>query len=218
MFNYFFNIIKKRKLLKNVQYISDRSEIIFGKNVEVTSHDSSRIQINGKLILGIPLNGISASFSHKSNTVFSLEKNATLIINGDVHIAPGCTIRVGENGILELAGKNIIAHDTTIIASKHLTLGENSSISWNCTLIDDDAHSFYTTDGKKIKKIRKSLIIGANVGIQMNVTIPSGGSIGKNSIISANTVIRSNVPEDTLVYSLNEFKQKKGFTTGFQYL
>lgn len=217
MFKLLINLIRKRTFLKNTQYESDSSEIIFGNNVEVLSTKTSKIKINGKLLIGIPLTGLQPGFSHKSNTVLSLGENSTLVINGDVHIAPGCTIRVGENGTLEFDGKNVIAHDTTIIATKRIVFGKNTSTSWNCSLIDDDGHSFYRNDGRKIKRIRKPLIIGDNVGIQMNVVIPSGGKIGSNSIISANTVIRSDVPNDTLIYSTNELKTRPNVTTGFQF-
>jgi acetyltransferase-like isoleucine patch superfamily enzyme len=217
MFKALLNFIRKRSFLKITQYVSDDSAIIFGSNIEVSSADTSNIQLNGKLLLGVPLTGTNPGFAHKHNTVISLAKNSKLIIHGDVHVAPGCTIRIGENGVLELGGKNVIAHDTIIIATKKITIGKNSSVSWNCNLIDDDAHSFYRTDGKKIKRIRKPLVIGDNVGIQMNVVIPSGGTIGDNSIISANTVIRSDVPQDTLIYSLSENKSLSNFTTGFQF-
>jgi acetyltransferase-like isoleucine patch superfamily enzyme len=217
MFKILLNFIRKKRFLKVTEYISDESAVIFGSNVETITLDNSKIQINGKLLLGIPLTGILPGFSHKHNTVITLGKNSKLIIHGDVHIGPGCTIRIGENGILELGGKNVIAHDTTIIATKKIYIGKNSSVSWNCNLIDDDAHSFFRVDGRKIKRIRKSLIIGDNVGIQMNVVIPSGGVIGNNSIISANTVIRTDVPQDTLIYTHNEYKRLANFTTGFQF-
>ncbi len=51
----------------------------------------------------------------------------------------------------------------------------------------------------------------------MNVLIPSGGTIGNNSIISANTIIRSDVPSDVLIYSATEYKSLANFTTGFQF-
>jgi acetyltransferase-like isoleucine patch superfamily enzyme len=217
MFKAVINFIRKRNFLKITQYVSDDSAVIFGSSIEVFSAKTSNIELQGKLLLGVPLTGTLPGFSHKYTTIVSLGKNSKLIIHGDVHIAPGCTIRVGENGVLELGGKNVIAHDTTIIATKKISIGKNSSISWNCNLIDDDAHSFFRTDGKKIKRIRKPLVIGDNVGIQMNVVIPSGGTIGDNSIISANTVIRTDVPQDTLIYSVNENKSLPNFTTGFQF-
>lgn len=211
------NLLRKRTLLKNTHYLNDESEIIFGSNIEVFTQSNSKIQLNGKLILGIPLTGLQPGFSHKSNTVISLGNNATLIINGDVQLAPGCTIRISDNGVLELGGKNIIAHDTTIIANRKISLGTGTSLSWNCSLIDDDGHSFYRTDGKKIKRIRKPITIGNNVGIQMNVVIPAGVTIGDNSIVSANTVVRKDIPCNTLVYSANEYKSVPNFTTGFQF-
>jgi acetyltransferase-like isoleucine patch superfamily enzyme len=216
MFN-IVNIIRKRNFLKKTEYLSDDSAIIFGKNVEIFSEASSKIKLNGTLTIGMPLTGLLPGFSHREKTIISIGRNSNLIIHDDVKLAPGTTIRIGDNATLELMGKNFIAHDTILIITRKATIGKNSSISWNCTLIDDDAHSFYKDDGRKIKRIRKDLLIGANVGIQMNVTIPSGGSIGDNSIVSANTVVRSDVPENSLIYSTVVNKTLPNITTGFQF-
>jgi acetyltransferase-like isoleucine patch superfamily enzyme len=51
----------------------------------------------------------------------------------------------------------------------------------------------------------------------MNVVIPAGAFIGNNSIVSANTVVRKDIPENTLVYSANEYKSLHNVTTGFQF-
>jgi len=217
MFKLLTNLFRKRRFLQNTTYLSDTAEVLFGSNVQVLASKNSKIFLNGKLIVGVPLTGTSPGFSHKNSTIVCLGENSTLQINGDVHIGPGCTIRVGANGTLTLEGGNVIAHDTTIISTKKISLGKNTSVSWNCTLIDDDAHSFFRTDGKKIKKIRKPLLIGNNVGIQMNVLIPSGTKIGNNSIISANTVVRAEVLDNTLIYTTNEYKTLSNFTTGFQF-
>lgn len=212
------NLFRKRSLLKSIDYITDESEFIFGSTSQVHTHNSSKIELNGKLFLGISLTGNHPSYAHKSNTVLTMAENSTLIIKGDVQIAPGCTLKIGKGATLELHGQNLIAHDTTIIASKKVIIGKNTSISWNVTLIDDDTHTFYQVNGRKFKRIRRSLIIGNNVGIQMNVVIPSGCIVGNNSIISANSVIRKDVPADSLIYTSSENKIMYNITTGFQFL
>jgi acetyltransferase-like isoleucine patch superfamily enzyme len=58
--------------------------------------------------------------------------------------------------------------------------------------------------------------VGEAVGIQMNVVIPRGVTVGKNSIISANTVLRQNIPENCLAYSESELRIKHGFQSGLK--
>ncbi len=96
-----------------------------------------------------------------------------------------------------------------------MCLHKNVSLSWNVTLIDDDGHFYYSSSGRKIKKIYRPMIVKKNAGIQMNVVVPKGIIIGENSIVAANCVLRSDVPDNSLVYQKNETVVKAGFTTGF---
>lgn len=217
MFKSISRFLNKRKTMSIISYSNDFSSFMFGRNVDSHVDKSASIELGGNLFFGFPLSGIHTEFAHNQNTVLTMAENSKLIIKGDVHIAPGCTIKISKNGLLELSGKNVIAHNSTIIASKLISIGEGASISWGVNLIDDDHHSFYKSSGIKIKRIRKTLIIGSNVGIQMNVCIPAGGKIGNNSIIAANTVLREDVPENTLIYTNNSVKKINNITTGFQF-
>jgi acetyltransferase-like isoleucine patch superfamily enzyme len=212
------NFFRKIAFFKKVQYQSENSALIIGNNVLLYAENGSRIILNGKVTIGIPLSGLVPGYTHKSQTIITLAQNATLNFKNSASIAPGTTIKIAKNGTLTFEGKNVIAHDTTIIASREIKIGRNTSISWNCNLIDDDGHDFFRADGKKIKRIRKPLHIGDNVGIQMNVTIPAGCLIGDNSIISANTVIRKNIPANSLTYTTCTTKTVNDYTTGFQFI
>lgn len=217
MFN-LVNFFRKIAFFKKIQYLSEKSELIIGNNVLLYAEKGSKIILEGKVTIGIPLGGLVPGYTHKPQTIITLAQNATLCFKDSASIAPGATIKIAKNGVLTFEGKNVIAHDTTIIASREVKIGKNTSISWNCNLIDDDGHDFFRANGKKIKRIRKPLHVGNNVGIQMNVTIPAGCLIGDNSIISANTVIRANIPANTLTYTTNSIKMVNDFTTGFQFI
>lgn len=112
----------------------------------------------------------------------------------------------------------MIAHNCFIICNRNSEIGENSALSWNVTLIDDDLHDFYRSNGKKLKKYGTSFIIKKNVGIQMNSVMPKGKTVGENSIIAANTVIRRNIPDNSLAYQNSEIRIKDNITTGFEYI
>ncbi len=49
----------------------------------------------------------------------------------------------------------------------------------------------------------------------MGVTIPRGVSVGDNSIISANTVLRNDVPENCLAYQKLGLELRDGICTKF---
>ncbi len=209
-----YNIFRRLKFSRIINK-KDNSFFIASRNTLLQSEKGAVVNLRGNTLVGFPLPPHNAIVPTMSRTVISLGHNSQLIIDGRLFIAPGCMIKVGDNAILHFHGDNSIAHNSTILCNNHIVIGKRSAISWNVTIIDDDLHRFYDINGNKIDKNLKQLIIQDNVGIQMNVVIPAGGFIGKNSIIAANTVIREDIPENTLVFSESKLVKKFGYTTGF---
>ncbi len=170
---------------------------------------------NGVVHLGYPLPGISP-FSTRPRTIIALKPGATLVFKGDTFVAPGNTIRVGTNAVLTFGGKNNIGHDGIFICNQEMSIGYATAFSWNVTLIDDDGHEFLNKDEKPIRRFKSPMIIGESVGIQMNVTIPKGVRIGDQTIISANTVVRRDIPAKCLAYHKLELELKNGIHTNLQ--
>lgn len=191
--------------------------IIPSKDVFFDIKKTARVEVNkGVFQVGFPLPG-TPSISTYSKTCISLEDGARLIINGNLFLACGVSLRLGVGATVEFSGDNFVAHNTLFLSNKRIFVGKNTGISWNCTLIDDDGHIFYKNE-KKLRKFEKVLEIGDFVGIQMNVIIPSGIKIGNNSIVSAGAIIRENIPSNTLVYSKQELVKKDGYSTGFEHI
>ena len=88
-----------------------------------------------------------------------------------------------------------------------------------CGAIDSTACLFvFTADGKQLDVKRAPVIIGDNVAIQANVMIPRGLTIGDGAIIGAGTVLRQDIPANSLAYHKQELTIKGNITYGFQYL
>ena len=79
--------------------------------------------------------------------------------------------------------------------------------------MDYDGHKFIRLDGQD-KDYYKPLVVGKNVGIQMNVIIPKGVTVGDYSIISAGTILRQDVQDNCLAYSNPELRMKHGYQSG----
>ena len=210
-------ILWRFRAYKRVKYLSENGLFAISKSVAIPTHSTSSIIIKDKCVIGFFNPRVSSLVSHLPDTIISIGENGVLECNGKVNIYPGTTIKIGKNAHLIFEGNNIIAHNSIILCNRKIIIGKNSAISWNTTLIDDDNHTFYKPDGRALKKIPHSLVIGENVGVQMNVSIPAGVTIGNNTIVSANTVVRQDLPPDSLVYTNNEIVTKKGYTTGFQF-
>lgn len=204
--------------LKHVHFEGKEAHLFFDKNVWFRLEENAKIVIqNGLVRIGYDFPNKVSRPSYNKTTI-TLRENAVLFLGGGVHICPGTSIYLGKNAEMTFKGRNWIGNNCTFICTKKLELGQNTSLSWQVTLIDDDGRTFYKPDGNPIESNRRPLIIGENVGLQMHVVIPKGVIIGKNSVVGANTVVRRDIPENCLVYQNPELKIRHDTTVGFQNL
>lgn len=131
---------------------------------------------------GITLNSSSwrSSTANCSPCKFRTFHPAAKIIIGD---------RVGMNG-------------TAIVArSKSIQIGNNTIIAPNVTILDSDFHIPWPPERRyntSENEIDKDVTIHDDVWIGMNTIILKGVTIGKNSIISAGSVVVHDIPENCL--------------------
>lgn len=200
---------RRLKALRHIGLGSNSSSFLFHKSVQIKAESGSEILINqGKVTLGFPIS--DPPFASHPKSFVSLGKNSRLIFNGSVAIAPGATIRVRDNATVIFGGQNFVSHNLLLICEKHIEIEEFAALSWNVTLIDDDGHSFVDKKGRMLKGFYRPLVIRKNVGIQMNVQIPRGVQIGENSVISAGTILRQDVPPNCLAYQNFELRVRQG--------
>jgi len=109
-----------------------------------------------------------------------------------------CTFVTLNKGAEISIGNNSGATGVTIAAYRSIKIGENVLIGAYCTIIDNDFHNPnpYKRDIYSIPS--KSVVIENNVFLGMNCTVLKGVTIGRNSIIGANSVIVSNIPPNSL--------------------
>ena len=95
-------------------------------------------------------------------------------------------------------GENFASnHNLLILDCAKVTFGKNVMIGPNC--------GFYTTlhplkaiDRNKCLQWAKPIVVEDNVWLGANVTVLAGVTIGKNSVIGAGSVIRKNIPPNSL--------------------
>jgi acetyltransferase-like isoleucine patch superfamily enzyme len=218
MLNSFRTWMSLRKVL---EYGSSDAQLLVGDSLRVYLAKGARIFIQkGQVRLAFHLSK-DQMFSTKSRTCLYMEENSTLIFKGDAHVSPGATIRIKKNATLEVGERCVLAHDALIYCSQKIKLGNDVSLSWNVTLIDDDQHQYYIVQkelgARPMRRIYKPLIIEDFAGIQMNVVVPHGQIIGSGSIVAANTVLRQDVPAESLVYVRDDLRVKANVTTPVQF-
>lgn len=100
----------------------------------------------------------------------------------------GAEIRIGNNTRI---------HGTCVHAYKRITIGNNCLIAANCQIMDGSGHdlSFPNTENRiNTTGTIKPISIEDDVWIGANSVILPGVTIGKGSIISANSVVTKDIP------------------------
>ena len=100
----------------------------------------------------------------------------------------GAEIRIGSKTRI---------HGTCIHAYEKITIGSNCLIAANCQIMDGNGHdlSFPDTENRiNTTGTTKPVLIEDNVWVGANSIILPGVTIGKGSIISANSVVTKNIP------------------------
>ncbi len=162
-----------------------------------------------------------------SHTAFV--KDMSLSLRGSGHSTPAIEIGEGSiiNGLLVCEngngsiriGKNTFIGPSKLISIAGIEVGDNVLISWDCNIIDNDAHSLnFEHRRSDVKDWKKGLevgvigayknwdhvesspiIIGDDVWIGFNSTILKGVTIGARSIVATGSTVTKDVPPDTLV-------------------
>ncbi len=149
----------------------------------VTLKGINNIEVSGLLKIGIDYFG----FLHKKDKTL-LNIQGKLIIKGDYSIGRGCRFDIAQNAILSIGYGGYISPNTNFIIMHGLKIGNNCIISWDCQFLDEDFHEI-TYEGKKERN--KNIEIGNNVWIGCGVKIYKGVKIPDNTIIAANSIVKS---------------------------
>lgn len=174
LFALVFNYLYYRIRYKLTIYACQRVQIKNPANI-IQDEDSS-------LWIGMDYIGFS---SKHDRTILNIQ--GTCCLFGNVSIRRGARIDVCEYGTLYIRNNVVISCFTRIIARHYIVIGKNTSISWDCQLMDDDFHEI-TYEGKKTKKhlgivIGNHCLIGNKTSIYKSVTIPDGTIVASNSVI-----------------------------------
>lgn len=103
------------------------------------------------------------------------------------HIGRGCRIDVAEDKVLKIGKGGFINPFTVIIVRNGISIGDETYISWNCQILDEDYHQVkYEGKVERVKKIE----IGNKVWIGNSVSIYQGTKIADGCVVASNSVVR----------------------------
>ena len=129
-----------------------------------------------------------------------IEGNLKIIIGDDVSIDDNIFLsgHVQDKPLLTIGNRVGLGYKAVISVGKNIQIGNDCMIAGECFIADNDGHPIYPAarlrrDAVSEKDI-KAIIIEDNVWIGTRAVILKGVTIGKGSIISANSVVTRSIP------------------------
>ncbi|MFZ4786346.1 MAG: acyltransferase [Flavobacteriales bacterium] len=155
----------------------------------VNGHIGKAIRFNGKAILNIHP---KATLEIGDHVVFNSDN-----FNYHVNMFSACKIMADRPGAVIRIGEKTRIHASCIHAFERIEIGKNVLIAANCQIIDGNGHdaSFENVDDRiNTTGSSKPVIIEDSVWLATGVVVLPGVRIGRGSIISANSVVNSDIP------------------------
>ena len=128
-------------------------------------------------------------------------------IDDKIYMKKGSRIGVNKGGKIHI--KSCYMNNIVLcISMGNIQIGKNVSIGPNTVIYDHD-HAF--NENGKIDNEYKigSVVIEDNVWIGAGVIILRNTTIGKNCLIGAGTIVKGNIPNNTIVTTNREINIKK---------
>lgn len=168
--------------------------------------------MNFSHVIGI-MRGLFYKFLYRRNissSIFSLQANSRIEVFNKhskvnigkfVFIRKNASIRIDYNGKLDIQDYVFINDNCNINCVNKITIGKNTKIAPNVCINDHDHNYKGITDEHLLKG---EVIIGENVWIGSNVVILRNTVIGDNTVIAAGSIVKGNVPSNTLFVNKRE--------------
>lgn len=151
-------------------------------------------------------------FNNIKSSIFSLQSSSKIEIfnkKSKVHIGKyvfirkNASIRMDSDGQLVLGDYVFINDNCNINCVKKISIGKNTKIAPNVCINDHD-HNYKNVQNQHL--LTGEVVIGDNVWIGANVVILRNTIIGDNAVIAAGSVVKGNVPANSLYLNKREEK------------
>ena len=165
-------------------------------------------------------NLVSCIFSLVKFSFIKLFHFRTFFFHPLVRFSPNVRVGISAGSDLKIGRKVIVRSGSKIVSTGggKLTIGSSSGFGYYCivicrhcvtigknvyfgpnTLIYDHDHDFRDKEGIRSKKYKCAPIeIGDGTWIGANCVILKGATVGKNCVIGAGSIVKGNIPDNTV--------------------
>ena len=175
----------------------DKTRILLvSPSVDLSLDKSARISLekHAKLNFGF----LPHRFVHESPAKLRMLENSELIVKaGNCTITSGVVVFVAPNTRLTFGKDTHVISNSRILAYADIEIGDHCIIGWEVQIMSGDGHPAFRDD--QWINPPQPIRIGDHVWIGTRATILKGVTIGSGSVIGANAVVTSDVPERCMV-------------------
>lgn len=169
------------------------AKLIPYKNAVLQIDKTARIYIKGRN-MEIGINKLKKS---KAETHVRIEKEAKWYCNNGGALFYNTVLELKPNSVFK-SGFFTANGGSVIIIHKKVTFGEDVMLGRNIIVYDSDFHQVLD-DKDQVTNYPKEVKIEDHVWLTSNITVLKGVTIGKNSLVTAQTLVRKDVPEGSLL-------------------
>ncbi|QIZ05642.1 acyltransferase [Priestia megaterium] len=137
-------------------------------------------------------------------TTISIISSGHLYIGDHINLRKGCKLLIRKNALLKIESGVSVNYNCIIAAYEKIVIGKGTIIGPNVCMYDHD-HDFRVIGGVHDDLYRTAPItIGENVWIGAGCILLKGTIIGDNCVIAAGSVVRGDVPPNTIYVQKRE--------------
>jgi acetyltransferase-like isoleucine patch superfamily enzyme len=128
----------------------------------------------------------------------ALHGGGTVVVRGRLALrgyVARCELGATPGACLEIGKRVFVNQGTSIVASKHIEIGDDSRIGDFVAIYDTNYHP---TDSEHATK-SLPVVIGANVWLGRNVIVLPGSRVGDHVVATAGSVVSGEIPPRVLI-------------------
>lgn len=143
-----------------------------------------------------------------TSTKIDINKSSYFMIGNNFRTRNNVEINVRDGARFTIENDVFINSNTIITCRDRIYIGENTIIAPNVMIFD---HDHKILDGHVLHSdyVSNQIIIGKNVWIGAGSIILRGSKIGDNSIIAAQSVIKGEIPPNTMCIQFRKSDLKR---------
>lgn len=200
-----FEIGYLKTLKMNYHYCGIRGvlhpRILVSKNVKIHKMEGSVSVLStriGAVHLGFRVVGTADPAKER----FVWDNAGSIVFRGECFLGSG--VRISNKGEIVFGDKLFVSANSDFVCAKKIQIGDHSTISWDCLVMDTDFHHIFVKDDEnQIQENENPIIIGNHVWVGCRSSVMKGAKIPDHCIIASDSKVTKELEMSYSLYGGN---------------